>query len=90
MASDSEKEKYKLALVATRDVRNLVNNVFENAIKDFSADKTKLKETLLKLERKLRYRFTQPVKPSFAEFSSSKLGALSLCFTVILKKLVFH
>lgn len=54
MASDSEKEKYKLALVATRDVRNLVNNVFENAIKDFSADKTKLKETLLKLERKLR------------------------------------
>ncbi|XP_046845320.1 mediator of RNA polymerase II transcription subunit 27-like [Xenia sp. Carnegie-2017] len=53
MASDSEKEKYKLALVATRDIRNLVNNVFENAIKDFSADKTKLKETLLKLEKKL-------------------------------------
>ena len=50
----SEKEKYKIALSTTRDIRNLVDDAFENAIKDFSTEKTKLKETLVRLEKKLR------------------------------------
>lgn len=54
MASDREKEKYKIALKTTRDIRNLVDDAFENAIKDFSTEKTQLKETLVKLEKKLR------------------------------------
>ena len=54
MALEAEKEKYKAALSTTRDIRNLVNDGFENAIKDFSTDKAKLKETLVKLEKKLR------------------------------------
>ncbi|XP_028394929.1 mediator of RNA polymerase II transcription subunit 27-like [Dendronephthya gigantea] len=48
-----EKEKYKLALSTTRDIRNLVDSAFENAIKDFAPEKTKLKENLVKLEKKL-------------------------------------
>ncbi|CAB4009947.1 Mediator of RNA polymerase II transcription subunit 27 [Paramuricea clavata] len=53
MAFEAEKEKYKIALSTTRDVRNLVDSAFENAIKDFSTEKTKLKDTLVKLEKKL-------------------------------------
>ena len=56
MASEIEKEKYCTALATSRDIRCLVNDTFENAIKeDFSGDKTKLKDNLLKLEKKLRY-----------------------------------
>ena len=54
MASEREKEKYRIALTTTRDIRNLVNDAFENAIKDFSTEKAQLKETLMKLEKKLR------------------------------------
>jgi hypothetical protein len=54
MAFEAEKEKYKIALSTTRDIRNLVDGAFENAIKDFSTEKTKLKDTLVKLEKKLR------------------------------------
>lgn len=53
MALEAEKVKYKIALSTTRDIRNLVDNAFENAIKDFSTDKAKLKEALVKLETKL-------------------------------------
>ena len=54
LAASREKEKYRIALTTTRDIRNLVNNAFENAIKDFSTEKGQLKETLMKLEKKLR------------------------------------
>jgi hypothetical protein len=54
MAFEAEREKYTIALSTTRDIRNLVDGAFENAIKDFSTEKTKLKDTLVKLEKKLR------------------------------------
>lgn len=56
MAADSEKDKYSAALASLRDIRCLVNDTFENSIReDFSGDKTKLKDNLTKLEKKLRY-----------------------------------
>ena len=54
-SQNSEKEKYKMALSTTRDIRNLVDDAFENAFKDFSTEKIKLKETLVKLEKNLRW-----------------------------------